>query len=80
MFVHPDHRRRGLGERLLRAAIDHARTWEGVERLGLGVSETTPAARRLYERLGFGIWGTEPDALRYAGRSYAEHYLSLELR
>ena len=79
MYVQPAHRGRGLAEGLLRAAIERARDWEGVARIGIGVSEASPGARRLYERVGFRLWGTEPDALRVDGVSYAEHFLSLEL-
>lgn len=73
-------RGQGCGDALLRAGIAHARGWEGVASLHLGVTETQHAARRLYERCGFQVWGTQPDAVRdAAGRSYAEHHLWLRL-
>lgn len=79
MYVTPSHRGRGLGEQLLAAAIDHARSLSGVDWIFLGVTSAAPAARRLYERAGFEIWGTEPDALRAGNSSVVEHRMALRL-
>ncbi len=78
VFCDPAHRRQGYALALMKAAIDLAFSWPGVETIGLGVSENAPEARALYEALGFRAWGTEPDALRIDGRSYAETYLALD--
>lgn len=82
MFVLPQWRRRGLGARLLAAAIGYARGLEGVATVQLSVNESATAARHLYETAGFTVWGVEPDAMRIHGRSEREHHmaLSLELR
>jgi ribosomal protein S18 acetylase RimI-like enzyme len=70
MGVVPDHRRAGIGERLLRELLDRARA-RGLARVTLEVLEQNDPARRLYERLGFRrtraleIWtfpGREEDA------------------
>lgn len=79
MYVTPSHRGRGLGGQLLDAAIEHARSAEGIEWIFLGVTTAAPAARRLYERAGFEIWGTEPDALREGGTSVVEHRMAVRL-
>ena len=79
MYVQPAHRRRGIGKLILEAAITHARTLEGVTQLNLGVSETAPGARDLYESVGFVAWGTEPRAMRVAGRYHAEVFMALKL-
>ncbi len=79
MYVVPGHRRRGIGALLLEAAISRARSMAGVSCVHLAVSDSTLAARRLYERAGFIVWGSEPDALRYAGESHVEHHMILEL-
>lgn len=52
--VHPDCRRQGLGERLVRACEDEARA-QGCDMIGLGVglSAAYGAAQRLYCRLGY---------------------------
>lgn len=61
MAVHPDWRRRGLGERILRAALDEARQ-RGAATAVLEVRESNQAARTLYERkLGFGFLAVRED-------------------
>lgn len=78
--VLPAARGYGCASGLMRAAITHARRWEGVERLDLAVSETQQAALRLYEQWGFAVWGVQEDGLRGAdGQGHALHYLSLKL-
>jgi RimJ/RimL family protein N-acetyltransferase len=79
VFVEPAYRGRGIGRIVVAAAIDLARTWEGVDHLDLGVSENSPGAIRLYESLGFRQWGREPETLQHNGRRYDEIYMSLRL-
>jgi len=53
LFVHPDHRRRGLGTLLL-LAVGQACQEQGWQSLALNVQEETSAeAVHLYRRLGF---------------------------
>jgi len=80
MYVRSQHRRTGAGERLLRAAIDQARSWPGVEQVQLSVTEVAAEARRLYERNGFQEWGREPRALCWQGRYVIDFHMSLDLR
>ena len=49
MLVHPDHRRRGIGTRLMRRALDHLQEC-GVDCIRL---DATPAGQPVYEKLGF---------------------------
>ena len=77
MFVLPELRGAGLGRALMQQALAHARKLPDVMQITLSVSETQPAALRLYESLGFRIWGSEPLALRHAGRVVTEHHLAL---
>lgn len=51
----------GLGTVLIRAAEDRIRS-RGLRRAELGVEESNPRARALYERLGYVAYGREPDA------------------
>jgi ribosomal protein S18 acetylase RimI-like enzyme len=51
LYVRPAERGRGLGEALLRAALDHARA-AGADYVHLGTSEDDVAARHLYEKVG----------------------------
>jgi putative acetyltransferase len=51
--VHPDYAGRGVGERLIRTALDYSRNWLGITRMELEVFHDNERALRLYERLGF---------------------------
>lgn len=51
LYVRPGERGQGLGEILLRAALDHARA-VGADYVHLGTSEDDVAARHLYEKVG----------------------------
>jgi ribosomal protein S18 acetylase RimI-like enzyme len=79
MYVTPSHRGKGIAAELMRGVIEHARSLPGVSWVLLSVSSAAPGARSLYERLGFQVWGTEPDALRYEGRSVVENHMALKL-
>jgi RimJ/RimL family protein N-acetyltransferase len=57
MGVHPEFRRRGIGRRLLKAALAHAREI-ALERVELEVFASNHAARHLYEKAGFRVEGT----------------------
>ena len=52
MFVAGPARGQGIGERLVRAVADRARS-DGADRVLLHVVETNPGAERLYTRCGF---------------------------
>ncbi len=79
VYVREPWRGRGVGGRLLDAAIAHARTLVGVEALYLSTAAGNEPALRTYRSRGFRAWGTEPDALRAAGRSYDEVHLQAPL-
>ena len=61
--VHPDHRRRGLGNALLSAALEEAKK-RGLALLSLEVRESNVAAIALYEKHGFTVAGKRPDFYR----------------
>jgi ribosomal-protein-alanine N-acetyltransferase len=54
--VHPDFRRAGVGEKMLRFALDKIRTMGGIF-VTLEVREPNAGARHLYEKLGFHVVG-----------------------
>lgn len=80
VFVRAEARGRGIGRELLRSAIAHAHTLDGVEALWLGVSDRSTHALRLYEAHGFRVWGIEPDGLRHDGESARMYYMTLALK
>jgi tRNA (adenine37-N6)-methyltransferase len=79
LYVVPGARRRGLGARLVHAALEFARGLPGVSAVHLSVSEPCAAALALYEGLGFATWATEPDALRVGGRSVGLRHMVLPI-
>lgn len=50
--VHPDFRRRGLGEMFVNKLINHARS-QGASTMVLEVRPSNTSARRLYKKMGF---------------------------
>lgn len=52
MVVHPDHRNRGVGERLIQYALQDGQKL-GCTRVTLLTDGVNTAARRFYERMGF---------------------------
>lgn len=61
LVVHPALRSCGLGTALVGAAEERIAR-RGLRRAELGVEESNPRARALYERLGYVAYGSEPDS------------------
>ena len=64
MMVHPRHTGKGIGIRLVEAAIAQARQAIGLEQIVLRVSASSESAIRLYERAGFQGCGVVPHAIK----------------
>ena len=60
LYVRPDQRRRGLGERLVALVEEHARQ-TGCARVVFWSDTRFTTAHRLYERLGYARTGVERD-------------------
>lgn len=75
MYVVPPFRRRGVGRRLLRVALDRAVAWSDVEQLTLVVTATNTAAVALYEEFGFIAFGRAPRALRIGVEHFDEIHM-----
>lgn len=56
LAVHPEHRRRGIGETLLRAGL-LALVETGMHKASLEVRASNQAAQHLYAKFGFGVYG-----------------------
>jgi ribosomal protein S18 acetylase RimI-like enzyme len=70
MYVRPNARAAGHGQRLVEAVVEHAR--RHVEVLQLTVVSGNEPARRLYAKLGFVEYGIEKNALKQDGRYWDE--------
>jgi RimJ/RimL family protein N-acetyltransferase len=79
VLVEPEYRGRALGKALVRAILEQARAWQGLEFLDLGVSAHSPEAKRLYESFGFRAWGREAQATEHDGRRYDELHMTLRV-
>jgi RimJ/RimL family protein N-acetyltransferase len=69
MGVHRDHRRQGLGRRLIDTAWDWALAQDGLDWIDLEVLSTNVPARRLYEAAGFDLVGEFADMFRIDGEA-----------
>lgn len=67
MSVLASHRQRGLGRRMLRAAIEVAKSWPGFCRIELEVVPWNDTAIRLYESEGFFHEGRKRSAVNFRG-------------
>jgi GNAT superfamily N-acetyltransferase len=78
VFLMPEWRSRGLGDRLIRTVVEHAT--KHVLILQCRVVTTNQRARQAYARFGFVSYGTEPQALCIGGVFYDDELLALDLR
>ncbi|MBP6251724.1 MAG: GNAT family N-acetyltransferase [Rubrivivax sp.] len=63
MYVKPQARGRGAGGALLQAAVQHAKSQDGILLLTLTATEGNEPAINLYRTAGFEVFGTEPLAI-----------------
>jgi ribosomal protein S18 acetylase RimI-like enzyme len=80
MGVHRDHRRQGLGLRLVHAAIGWARSCTRLEYIDLEVLSANIAAVALYRKAGFRQTGEYEDMFRIDGESLAYTLMTASLR
>ena len=73
MAVHDDFQGKGVGARLMQAALDMADNWLDLKRVELQVYTDNAAAIHLYEKLGFVIEGTHK-AFAFREGEYADAY------
>jgi RimJ/RimL family protein N-acetyltransferase len=77
--VHRDHRRRGLGKRLLDVALDWARAQPSLAWVDLDLLASNRAAATLYARAGFERIATTRDMFRIDGDSVDHITMTLRL-
>lgn len=76
VYVREPARGAGIGEAVVRAAIERARRHVAV--LQLTVAAKNAPARRLYDRLGFVAYGLEQRALRVDGEDHDQVLMALD--
>ena len=74
LYCHPDHSRRGLGDRLLAAAEQHARE-RGVVRL---YTEASELARPAFERAGYAVTHRRDFTIACRNRRVPIHNYAME--
>lgn len=72
LYVMPEHRERGIGQRLLLDAVAMAKEWLDPERIWLDVAAANVRARKLYLSCGFCFIGP--------GEGDGEDRMELDLR
>ncbi|MFC4411780.1 GNAT family N-acetyltransferase [Chungangia koreensis] len=79
MYVQHQYGGKGIGTSLMEAAIQQARSLEGLEQLNLSVVTSNDSANNLYRKLGFSVFGTEKHALKIGDLYVDEHHMVLFL-
>lgn len=80
MMVRTPWRGQGVGERLLQALLERARSLDTLYQLDLTVTQGNDSAQRMYERSGFAVFGVHPAAIRVEGRYFSKVLMHLPLR
>ncbi|ALE01006.1 MULTISPECIES: GNAT family N-acetyltransferase [Pseudomonas] len=80
MYVPLAHRNRGIGSRLVRSVLDHARTRPKLLVVQLTVTQGNAEAVGLYERMGFVTFGIEPLAVAVGTGFVAKVHMWKDLR
>ena len=75
VYVRENARGKGVGDRLIKELLAHARV--RVEQVHLAVGSTAAAAIKTYRRNGFEIYGTDPGAIRIGDATY-DNYLMMK--
>ncbi len=76
MAVRDDWRGRGVGTKLMEAALDLADNWLGLTRLDLRVFAANEAAIALYRKFGFEMEGTHKRFALRAGEYTDAHVMA----
>ena len=76
--IHPGYRRRGLGERLMRAMLEKAASLDATW-IDLAVQQDNPAAIQLYRKFGFEIVGKSVQFSVPISQHRAEEYAILPI-
>ena len=79
MYVRPEARGQGVGQGLIGEVMARAERLGDIDQVNLTVIAENAGAKRLYERAGFTVFATEPDAIKWKGKAFAENQMVLRL-
>ena len=77
VYVHPEHRGKGISSLLLSQTLDQAFAQTGLTKVMLTVTDGNTAAKALYEKYGFISFGTEENGMVVEGIAYAQHHMQI---
>ena len=80
VYVTPGSRGKGVGRKLLQAALERGAKIEGVEQILISVTTTQVAATNLYRSLGFDSFGCEPRALKIGDQFIDEELMVVRVK
>jgi ribosomal protein S18 acetylase RimI-like enzyme len=80
VYITKSHRGRGIGNKLMDAALAEIRKMPGVVKIELAVNPAQKAARRLYRKYGFKVTGRVTKAIRVDGVFYDELMMEKHLK
>jgi ribosomal protein S18 acetylase RimI-like enzyme len=80
MYVTPKKQGLGVGESLLTAAINKAKSIDGIEKINLSVVANNEPAIKLYTKLGFKVYGLEEKAMKLNGVYLDDEHRVLHLK
>lgn len=79
VYILPEHRREGVGRRLVSEIIAQAAVVADIRQINIVVTAANAKAREFYLALGFEPWGLEPRALWIDGAFYDDQHMVLFL-
>ncbi|UCZ53878.1 GNAT family N-acetyltransferase [Bacillus shivajii] len=79
MYVTPEVRGKGIGRKVMKAAIEKAKELNGLRQIYLTVVTDNTPAKKLYESIGFVTYGVDKEALHVGGTYLDEDWMVLFL-
>lgn len=80
LYVHPSHRRKGIGKTLVTHVVEQARTLPEIHSVELTVIDGNDRAVALYTSLGFELFGKRPESVWAESRMLAELLMMKKVR
>lgn len=80
MFVHPSVQGNGIGDRILRTAVETAFALDGIESVELSLVADNHPAQKLYERVGFRTYGVRKAYFKAGEKYWDQRFMQLFLQ